>query len=85
MDAQFKAQEKALRGLAKANPNGGGGGSRNGGGGYRRRNNTLKYCWSHGACAHDSRSCRNKKDGHVDHATFQNKYGGSTKFCNPQE
>ena len=52
---------------------------------YRRRNNVSKYCWTHGACAHDSRSCRNKAHGHIDTATFSNKMGGSTKFCNPQE
>lgn len=59
---------------------GGGGGSR-----YRRRNNISKYCCTHGACAHDSRSCNNKKDGHVDTATFRNKRGGSVKFCNQSE
>ena len=34
---------------------------------------------------HDSASCNNKKQGHVDTATFANKRGGSTRFCNSRE
>lgn len=45
----------------------------------RQRN--TKYCWSHGACNHDSIACRNKRDGHKDEATFSNKLGGSTRGC----
>ena len=41
-----------------------------------------KYCWTHGACAHDSPQCKSKKTGHKDEATFQNKMGGSTANCN---
>ena len=46
------------------------------------RNQTNKYCWSHGACGHEGKYCRNKKDGHKDNATFGNKMGGSTDYCN---
>jgi hypothetical protein len=46
------------------------------------RHSTPKtYCWSHGMCAHDSGSCRNKKDGHRDDATSANKQNGSMKGC----
>ena len=84
---KMEAQNKAIRDLARGGGAGGDSGNdggQNGGGRYRRRNNRTKYCWTHGACAHDSRSCRTKKEGHVDTATFANKCGGSTKFCNPQ-
>ena len=93
---KMDAQEKVLRNITN-NCDGGGSGASGGanaggfdaGGGararYRRRKNILKYCWTHGAYAHDSRSCRNKKQGHVDTATFHNKRGGSVKFCNQQE
>ena len=49
--------------------------------GNRRRRNKSKYCWSHGACAHDSKSCQAKKEGHQDDATFNNKMNGSTAYC----
>ena len=50
------------------------------------RNQRLKhYCWSHGRCNHQSKDCRNKKEGHKDNATLKDKKGGSTKNCNPQE
>ena len=45
-----------------------------------RRTNASKYCWTHGACGHNSMECCNKKVGHVNHATFDNKFGGSTFF-----
>jgi len=48
----------------------------------RGRLNTSKYCWSHGACAHDSSTCRDQKEGHKAEATFSNKMGGSTAYCN---
>ena len=47
----------------------------------RRRRNTSKYCWTHGACSHGSAECKNKRDGHQDSATFANKQGGSTYYC----
>ena len=47
----------------------------------RPRTNTSHYCWSHGACAHTSAQCRSKKPGHKDTATFYNKLGGSTAYC----
>jgi hypothetical protein len=38
------------------------------------------YCWSHGLGTnknHDSSTCSNKKDGHQDNATLQNRMNGS--------
>ena len=49
---------------------------------HRPRTNTFHYCWSHDACAHTSAQCRSKKSGHKDEATFTNKLGGSTVYCN---
>ena len=40
-----------------------------------------RYCWTHGACAHQSNKCKNKADGHQDKATFTKKMGGSTNMC----
>jgi hypothetical protein len=45
------------------------------------RRNTSKYCWTHGACAHTSRECISKAEGHQDGATFTNKMGGNTAYC----
>ena len=39
------------------------------------------YCWSHGAGNHKSCDCRNKKFGHKNDATFENKMGGSNAYC----
>ena len=47
----------------------------------RRCRNTSKYCWTHGACSHSSAECNNKREGHQDSATFANKQGGSTYYC----
>ena len=44
---------------------------------YRRD----KYCWSHGACNHDSKNCRKRLQGHKEEATFNDRMGGSDKFC----
>ena len=57
------------------------GGGRGGGLRYPRRYNM--YCWSHGGCGHLGGCCRDKKDGHKDEATFENKMGGSTANCPP--
>ena len=46
------------------------------------RTKTDKYCWTHGGCAHSSKDCRNKKPGHQDAATFENRFGGSTDYIN---
>ena len=55
---------------------------RNGG----QRNNRLRnYCWTHGRCNHKSSECNNKKRGHKDDATLQDKKGGSTKKCNSRQ
>ena len=50
---------------------------------FRPRRNTEHYCWTHGAFAHDSKDCKHKASGHQDAATFQNKMGGSTYYCQP--
>ena len=49
----------------------------------RKRKRTDKYCWTHGACAHESKDCKPsyRKPGHVESATFADKQGGSTKYC----
>ena len=47
----------------------------------RHRRTVSKYCWTHGACAHDGKECKNKSPEHHDGATFANKMGGSTTFC----
>jgi hypothetical protein len=39
------------------------------------------YCWSHGACAHNSTDCNNKSPGHQPTASFTNMQGGSTNHC----
>ena len=48
---------------------------------FRPRRNTSKYCWSHGACAHEGVECTATKPGHKDSATFANKQGGSNAYC----
>ena len=48
---------------------------------YPRRYNL--YCWTHGGCGHLGGACRDKKPGHKDEATFENKMGGSTANCPP--
>ena len=40
-----------------------------------------KYCWTHGACAHNGSECNYPKDGHKKEATFANRLDGSTKDC----
>ena len=39
------------------------------------------YCWTHGAGNHASKDCRNKKEGHKDNATFDNRMNGSKSYC----
>ena len=81
MDKRMQRQEEVLRDLS----NTGGGANKlrgnNSGGSYRKRRNISKYCWSHGACAHTSRECKNKRSGHKENATFSNKLGGNMRFC----
>ena len=45
------------------------------------RANKDKYCWTHGACSHDSSECKAKAPGHKDTATKDNKQGDSKAFC----
>ena len=45
------------------------------------RTNTENYCWTHGACNHNSNNCTRKAPGHKDEATKDNKLGGSKAFC----
>ena len=42
-----------------------------------------RYCWSCGCCPHSGKYCQNKLPGHKDEATFNNRMGGSNKFCRP--
>ena len=53
--------------------------------GYTTRANKTKYCHSHGACAHESKFCKNKRPGHKNEATFVNKMNGSTAYCQAVE
>ena len=53
--------------------------------GYTTRVNKSKYCYTHGACAHDGKFCKKKRQGHKDSATFENKIGGSTAYCQAVE
>ena len=45
------------------------------------RSETSKYCWTHGACNHDSKDCTRKALGHKLNATKGDKQGGSKAFC----
>ena len=45
------------------------------------RTNIQKYCWTHGACNHNSNECTRKAPGHKDEATKTNKLRGSKAFC----
>ena len=49
--------------------------------GRKRRRVIDAYCWSHGACTHSSMECELPQEGHKKTATFANKQGGSTAFC----
>jgi hypothetical protein len=46
--------------------------------GNRRTPSPCQYCWTHGACAHNSLECNLPQDGHQTTTTFQNMQGGST-------
>ena len=48
---------------------------------YMTRDNTSEYCYTHGACAHPGKFCKRKRPAHKDEATFTDKMGGSTAFC----
>ena len=49
--------------------------------GRRRRTNFNFYYWLHGDCVHPSHECGSKRPGHQDQATFENKMGGLTAYC----
>ena len=42
----------------------------------------MQYCWTHGYCYHDGKSCTRKAQGHKDEATFEKRMNGSTKGMN---
>ena len=46
----------------------------------KREQKQKQYCWTHGSCAHSSKECRMKKEGHKDAATFNNMMGAQTKI-----
>ena len=53
-----------------------------------RNSRQLSYYWSHGLSdntAHTSATCNNKKDGHVDEATWTNKMDGGHKDYGKQK
>ena len=39
------------------------------------------YCWTHGAGQHGSHECNTPAPGHQYNATFENKMGGSLRYC----
>ena len=71
------------RGFGRGNRSRGRGGGRetHGNPRYRARRNTNHYCWTHGACAHDSAHCNYPDPGHQIDATLDNKKGGNTYYC----
>jgi len=54
-----------------------------GGRGQYQRTDISKYCWTHGACGHDSKHCGHRAPGHKEDSTFDDKMGGSTYYCTP--
>ena len=48
-------------------------------GNNKRRNN--HYCWTHGACNHQSSACNQPHANHVWHANFRNRMGGNPAGC----
>ena len=76
-DASGRGGAGRSGGYGRGRGNGRGGGPLR----YPRRYNL--YCWLHGGCGHLGGRCRDKKDGHRDEATFENKMGGSTLNCPP--
>ena len=71
------------RGFGRGNRSRGRGGGRGNHGNprHRARRNTNHYCWTHGACAHDSAHCNYPDPGHQMEATFDDKKGGNTYYC----
>ena len=49
--------------------------------GGRFRKNITNYCWTHGDCAHESKDCPDKAQGHQNNTTFDDKKGGSCARC----
>ena len=47
----------------------------------KKRNHHNRYCWTHGAGAHDSKYCRFCAPGHKVEATKENRMGGSNAHC----
>jgi len=47
----------------------------------KSQNQRRKYCWMHGSCAHASKECNHKAEGHKDDASFANMLGGSSSGC----
>ena len=42
----------------------------------------YEYCWAHGVCKHRGKGCPNKRKGHKEGATFDNRMGGSIRRFN---
>ena len=81
MQKEIKALKEAKQKSSKSNAKDKTPGKRS----YTTRDNTSEYCHTHGACAHPGKFCKRKQPGHKDEATFVDKMGGSTSFCQPCE
>ena len=87
LTSQMNNMETRINSMNAAGNGGGNGGNNappndnNNRGPYRGRRIITHYCWSHGACGHPGRTCRNPKPGHKNEATFANRMGGSNYYC----
>ena len=53
-----------------------------------RNGRPLSHCWTHGCSdntSHTGATCTNKKEGHIEEATWENKMGGSEKYYSKKE
>jgi hypothetical protein len=48
----------------------------------QNREHVIRYCHTHGSCAHLGTACRARRTGHIESATFDNRQGGSNMGCN---
>lgn len=76
MKLEFTQAVKHMNSMNNNTTNNNGGGGR-----YCYCRNTNRYCWTHGACNHHGRDCRHPGEGRKQQATFNNRIGGSDKYC----
>ena len=90
MQTEIQKLQQKVKGRNSRTRNGNGNG--NGGGNGNGNSNTSGnaewkyYCWSCGLTndrMHTSMNCPNPKEGHLRHATFERKFGGSKVGCQP--